>query len=478
MTAPPRAGSADGAHDTIIIGAGPAGSIAALVMARAGLDVVVLDKGHHVGQRVGESFMPRALQILRELDLEPELRKLAHIRKFGGEFMFGHEATGWIARFQQAWPLGELEAFNLERAPFDDMLCRVAREAGADVRCGVAVNKIDRLADGDVAVTTSAGPLSARWLLDCSGQATVLGRLLATRKIVGGLDRVAYFAIATGVTRKRYPDDGAVIGVLHDDGWFWVIPLDAERTSIGAVLRRDLAAKSGVKAHEMLRWAIERSPQMAARCRDAVLPDRNGVIANFTYSCAPWAGPGYFMVGDAAAFLDPIFSTGVTLGMESARHAGQLVIELIHGRTSPRAARRAYAGRLDDVTNIFFGLVNAFYDASFRELFLSGKNPLNVRRAILTLLAGHAFEAPGYLRWRLQLLYLFIWLNRLVPLVGRSSAPSLLGVEARPFVRGAAGAPPPPLKPRPLKLGVGGRISNIVADVLRGSDKSRSLGTQ
>jgi flavin-dependent dehydrogenase len=463
-------------HDAIVIGAGPAGSVAALLMARDGLDVVVVDKGKSPGQRVGESFMPRALQILRELGLEAEMRALPHIRKFGGEFVLGHENHGFIARFQRAWPLGELEAFNLERAPFDAMVCGAAIAAGADVCQGIAVTGIERLADGDVAVGTEAGTLRARWLVDCSGQGTVLGRHLETRTVAQGLDRVAYYTIAEGVTRKHYPDDGAVIGVIHEEGWFWVIPLDSHRTSIGAVLRRDLAGKAGVKADRMLRWAIARSPQMAARCRDAVLPETNEVIANFTYSCSPWAGPGYFMAGDAATFLDPIFSTGVTLGMESGRHVARLICDLVCGRTSPEIARREYVSRIQDVTRTFFGLVSAFYDPSFRELFLSDRNPLGVRRAILTLLSGYAFEAPFFLRWRLGLLYVFVWFNRLIPLVGRSPAPSLLGARVHPFGPGAAGDPPVPLSNdrAAIRLGVGGQISSIVADLLRGSGGSRS----
>jgi 2-polyprenyl-6-methoxyphenol hydroxylase-like FAD-dependent oxidoreductase len=195
------------------------------------------------------------------------------------------------------------------------------------------------------------------------------------------------------------------------------------------VLRRDVAGKAGVPAAEMLRWAVERSPQMVQRCRNAVLPEKNAVIANFSYSCAPWAGPGYFLVGDAATFLDPIFSTGVTLGMECARHAAHLVYGLVRGQIMGNRARKQYLLRAERATSIYFELVNAFYDHSFRELFLSNSNPLNIRRAILTLLAGHAFEAPLFLRWRLALLHCFVWMNRYLPLVPRKAPHQLLRSE-------------------------------------------------
>jgi len=112
------------------------------------------------------------------------------------------------------------------------------------------------------------------------------------------------------------------------------------------------------------------------------------------------------------------------------------------GKVSPQAARKRYTTRVEKVTRIFFGLVNAFYDHSFRELFLSGRNPLSVRRAIVTLLAGHAFEAPFYLRWRLQLVHLLVRLNRHVPLVGRRSRSSLLrgpqATSVSPSISGAS----------------------------------------
>lgn len=425
-------------RDAIVIGAGPTGSIAAMLMARRGLDVVVVDKTHHPRHRIGESLLPRTLQILRELGLEPELRKLPHVRKLGAEFLFGHEEEGFVARFARAWPLGDREAFNIERAHLDAMMCRAAREAGAEVRLDDGVERIVRLDDGDVEVQTRSGPLRARWLVDCSAQSTVVGRHLGTRKLRPGVRRVAYFAIGTGVARRPDPDEaGFVIGVIHQEGWFWSIPLDAERTSVGVVLDHDVVTRAGVPANQVLRWAIDRSPQMTERCRHANLPDKNEVIANFTYSCAPWAGPGYFMVGDAATFVDPIFSTGVTLGMESARHVARLVEELQGGKLTPELARRQYVRRVQRASGIFFGLVDRFYDHSFRELFLTTKNPLGVRRAIITLLAGHAFEPPFFLRWRLWLLYAFVWLNRYLPLVPRRTAPALMPA-AEPSPQGTA----------------------------------------
>jgi hypothetical protein len=217
---------------------------------------------------------------------------------------------------------------------------------------------------------------------------------------------------------------------MCEEGWFWLIPIGKGRTSIGMVTDADLAKKTGAPANRMLAWGMARCPAVMQRAANATGPETNQIISNFSYSCRPFAGPGYFLLGDAATFLDPIFSSGVCLGMLSGREAATHVQSILAGKASPAAARRRYIGFVERGTGVFFRLINQYYLHSFRELFLNGTGPLRVHSAVLSVLAGQVFpKIPWKLRWRLWLFGALLHLNRLVPLVPRRKPFSLLATE-------------------------------------------------
>ena len=416
----------------LIIGGGPAGSTAAMLLARAGRRVTLLEKATHPRFHIGESLLPRNFELLGELGLIESLRRIPHVRKFGAEFGMGDGST--VSRFNFADGfVPNAETFNVERAAFDKTILDKARAAGADVREDVGVRKVLHLADGDVTVETDAGALlSARYLIDASGQSTMVARHLGTRTPAKEphLQKVAYFAHFEGVERLPGPEAGHPLIVMCDEGWFWVIHIDERRTSIGLVIDHAMAKSTGVAADRMLAWGMARCPLVRHRCANASGPDTNHVIANFSYRCRPYAGPGYFLAGDAAAFLDPIFSTGVCLGMMQAREAAGHLDAILAGRRMPDAARSAYVRFTDGSTSVFFRLIRQFYDHSFRELFLNGTGPADMHRAALAVLAGNVFPRPAWrLRWRLAAFAACIRLNRRVPLVPRQKRFSLLAAE-------------------------------------------------
>lgn len=423
-------------HDVLVLGAGPAGATAALVLARAGRRVLLLDRSRFPRFHVGESFLPRNLALIKELDLEPALRALPQVEKRGAEFLLGHgrdEAS--LFRFTDHFTRGETTAFNLERAPFDAMLLDQARAAGAEVRTGCAVKRVIRLDDGAVELETaadgaaSAGEaerVGARYLIDASGQSTFVGRHLGRRRVLPGHRKVACFGHFEGVARRDGPEGGFIVVVMTDEGWFWLIPLDATRTSVGVVMDVAAAKRTGVPAERMLEWAIARCPVMRERLAAASALGEPHVVADFSYRCSPYAGPGYFLVGDAAVFVDPIFSTGVCMGMMSAVEAARSISALLAG-ASPAKVRRDYIRYLEGSTAVFFRLIEGYYRHSFRELFLAGSGPLRIHQAVLAVLAGYVYPRPSFaLRWRLRLLELMVQLNRFAPLAPRRERFSLL----------------------------------------------------
>ena len=408
-------------YDIIIAGAGPAGSTAALLLARAGFSVCVFEKDHHPRFHIGESILPRTSPLLRELGLEEALLKLPHVPKFGAEFGFGNDHVTRRFSFTDGLLPG-FPIFNIERSIFDKLLLDHARAAGAEVYEGTPVKAIRTLTEGAVEIETAVRSIKARLLLDASGHGTLVGRHLNIRRNFDdpNLQKVAYFQHFEHVERPTGAESGHPAIIMCDEGWFWLIGINPTKTSVGFVTRPSFVRTLDIPPKQMLTWAVSRCPVVRHRMRDATGVTENHILSDFSYRCAPYAGPGYFMVGDAACFLDPIFSTGVTLAMMGAREAAAQATRLLRAEVSPRVAQREYHRFVQDATAPFWRLIRGYYRHSFRELFVSGGGPLQMPGAIISILAGQVFPRAAWsLRWRHRAFDACVWLQQYFALAPR-----------------------------------------------------------
>ena len=407
-------------QDVLVIGGGPGGAAAAIVLARAGHSVRVLEKATFPRFHLGESILPCSYPLLDRLGLRGRLDALPHVPKFGAEFVMGDdEATSRRFRFADGLTPGS-RTFNVERGVFDQMLLDAAGEAGATVEQGVAVDGVNRLSHGDCEVAAGGRVHRAKSVVDASGHGTVIGRHLGLRRPLRDLRKAAHYAHFTGV--RRLPGDAAghPTIVMCEEGWFWIIAINESKTSVGFVCDPEFAKRVGVDARQLLRWAVDRTPVLRDRMAEAEGPGENGVISDFSYTCDTFAGDGHFLVGDAACFLDPIFSTGTSLALNGGVNAAGLLDRVLRGELSPARAAAAHDRFTRDSTAIFWKLIRGYYRHGFRELFLNGTGPVRMHKAVISVLAGDVYPRPAWsLRWRLSLFHRCVDLQertgRLVP---------------------------------------------------------------
>jgi flavin-dependent dehydrogenase len=421
-------------HDVVIVGGGPAGSTAAIVLAKAGLDVCVLEKATHPRYHIGESILPRTTLLLQELGVEEIVKQLPHVPKYGAEFGFGNNFETRKFLFADGL-IPSPPVFNVERALFDKAMLDQARSAGATVREQCPATTINRLSKEDVEIATRDSVVKGRMLLDASGQGTLVGRHLRTRRRFkkSHMQRVAYSQHFNNVERPVKNGSGHPAIIMCEEGWFWLIGLNKTKTSVGFVAHPSLAGSIGVNPTDLLQWAIARCPLVRHRMRDAEGSPKNIVLSDYSYNCWPYAGDGYFLIGDAACFLDPIFSTGVTFAMMSGAHAATDLVDVLNGTMDSRIAYRRHCRFIKRGTAPYWKLIQSYYQHSFRELFMSGGGPWQMPAAIISILAAQVFpQLPWKLRWRNAAFHYFVHIQKYWALAPRQPRFHLMNEQAIP----------------------------------------------
>src|SRR6059058_3505027 len=420
-------------YDVAIIGGGPAGSTAATLLSKAGRRVIVLERDKFPRFHIGESLLPFSMQTFTRLGLQEKLRA-GFLEKFGGEIA---EAGGEKAAkfyFKDGFGSRTDRSYQVTRSKFDKMLLDHAAELGAEVREETMVENVDFDQDGATlflrrdAVLRVLGRAEARpseniralYVIDASGRNSVIGNKFKLKKSYQHLQKLSLFAHYEGLEREEGIDGTLTRMVRTLQSWFWIIPLENDRTSIGVVLEAADFKSSGLSAEEFFERAIAEQPLVRNRIGAGRRVSQVYTAADFSYRSERLAGDRWLLAGDAAGFIDPVFSSGVFLAVLAGEQAADVLHEVLD---HPKRARRLfarYARNVNKAMDVYLRFVNAWYSKEFIEVFLHPQDIFQIPPAVNAVLRGNAGTSFA-IKWRMSVFYTLVWLQRYLPLCPRRS---------------------------------------------------------
>ena len=400
--------------DVAVVGGGPGGSTAATMLARKGFGVLLLERERFPRDHVGESLLPASIPVLEELGAYDRVRDAGFLPKYGATMVWGRDKSPWSWYFRET-SLTYPHSYQVWRPQFDSILLDNARSHGVDVREKHTVTGVlerDGAVEG-VRVRTPDGAVTdvrARFVVDASGQSALLGRRFGLRRWDDFFRNLAVYGYYRGARRLPPPDETNIFIESYRGGWLWTIPLHTGVASVGAVVDaaagRERLREEG--AERFLASQIAQAPHTSAMLRDAALSDGPHIARDWSYVSERTAGDGFVMVGDAACFVDPLFSSGVHLAMMSGVLAAAYVTTALRNPDMREDAARVYEELYRKEYDHFRELARLFYSSNRTEesyfwearRLLDAGDALAPRQAFVRALAG---QSPrGYERVALE----------------------------------------------------------------------------
>jgi halogenation protein CepH len=367
--------------EVVVVGGGPGGSTLATLVAMRGHNVVLLEKEKFPRWQIGESLLPSTVHgVCRLTGVADEIAKAGFTKKRGGTQLWGANREPWTFAFSVSPKMtGETSyAYQVERSKFDQILLDHARHMGVDVREQHEVADVSSDEDRVRGVSyTDAdgnqGTIHAKYVVDASGnKSRIYQRAGATRQYSEFFRSLALFGYFEGGNRLPQPNSGNILSCAFDSGWFWYIPLTPDLTSVGAVVRRELASKIQGDPEQALMALIAECPMISDYLRDAsrVTQGEYGelrVRKDYSYANTKFWRPGMVLIGDAACFVDPIFSSGVHLATYGALLAARSINSVLAQTVDEDTAFREFEQRYRREFGVYYEFLVAFYDLNVNE---------------------------------------------------------------------------------------------------------------
>jgi flavin-dependent dehydrogenase len=405
--------------DFAVAGGGPAGSSAAISLGQLGHSVVLLERETFPRFHIGESLLSTANDAFAALGVAKKIESAGFPEKWGAR-LFTHDGqSGRYVDFTNVREVTRAQTYQVCRQEFDRILLERAREVGVDVREACNVTGCEFTPDAailDMAsrVDGATSRVQVRALVDATGRGGLLARKFNLRTEEPRLANIAIFSHYTNVPRLEgpRPDDIRLIA-RNDAGWFWLIPISKELTSVGVVLPKDLYRRlaNGDSPEETLNRTIADTPIVAELMREAQREWAVRVEKDFSYSASAYAADRWILAGDAGSFLDPVFSTGVSIAMESGIEAAAELHRAFGRNDFSASSFAAFSRRQRKRFERFRRFVVGFYTPQFRDVFFSPEPPKLIFRSVTTVLAGK-WNSSWWTRFLNQLFFGIIWIQK------------------------------------------------------------------
>jgi flavin-dependent dehydrogenase len=383
--------------DVVVIGGGPAGSTAAALLAERGHRVVLLEKESHPRFHIGESLLPANVPLFEKLGVAREMEAIG-MPKWGATFVSPwHDKTAGF-EFADATDPSMPLAYQVRRSEFDEILFRRARGVVMEARENCRVKEVelgDRRTPPRVSAVDADGTRRAwqpKFVVDASGRDTFIANKLKIKHRNPDHNSSAIYGHFRNAKRDCGKEEGNIIIFWFDHGWFWFIPLKDGVTSVGAVVWPYYMKARDKPPREYFLDTIRLCPQLQERLADAELVSEPEATGNYSYQCGACQGENFILLGDAYAFIDPVFSSGVMLAMNSGFAGTEVVDARVKGDAAAEAKARS---RFEHVMRVgpkeFSWFIYRVTNPTLRELFMAPSDKHDMKKALLSVLAGDIF---------------------------------------------------------------------------------------
>lgn len=384
-------------YDVVVIGAGPSGAVASSILAEKGYQVLVLEKQHFPRFSIGESLLPQCMEILEAAGMLQAVVEAGFQYKNGAAFAVNdkYDYFDFRQKFSEGWGT----TYQVQRAQFDKVLADCAATKGAEIRYGHGVISYTDLGEKvklEVVSETDSYAVEAKFVLDASGFGRVLPRLLSLDKDSTLSPRVSLFThIEDGITNPNHDRNKILVSVCPEDNkiWYWLIPFSNGRSSVGVVLPRELYEAKQGDDKALLQEYIAKTGHMSEFLENAKFDTDVRRLEGYSCDVTSLFGDKYALLGNAGEFLDPVFSSGVTIALKSAYLASQVLDQQLQGKKVDWD--KQYAQPLKLGVETFRMFVESWYDGSLQDVIFAEDKSEQIKEMISSVLAGYAWDTKN-----------------------------------------------------------------------------------